>query len=1095
MYLLRVGVCISPLGGGLANAQIATDGTTGSTSQSLAGPNFIIGEQLGRRAGNNLLHSFREFSVPSGGSATFQGSASIRTVIARVTGNTPSDIGGRLASDIPQADLVLINPNGIAFHEGATLSVGGSFTATTARTLIFADGAVLPTSPTGADSLTSAPLSGFGFIGATSGSITVSGSDLRVADGQSLNLAGGNIDIQSRGRLAAQSGTIRLASIASSGVLNVDLIDVGAFEALGTITLSGGSRTESGSVLLDPTNLGSPYSLSAPGTTIVRCDSLQVLGRVPSRITSIRNESNGLGNGGFTDIYARSAIILNSGAIVTQARDDAQTSGAGVRLQTGLLTVINGGQINATTFGRADAGVIEITANRVHIDRAANPELQTGLIAQTGGGGSGGNISIRAGEIFIGGNGEVNTSSTGSGNAGHIVADAASIVMTSGAIISDGANTYNAGNILLHAQTISLSEGSKVYADGNQFSSAGSIRLEGASAISVRDSIVSSAANGFSISENRGNGGTVSLLSAGPVLIRSSRILTQANSAASSGDIQIIGGQIALGGSRISTAIIARDGGSTFATSGRSGSIQITASDALTIDNATYVRTDISGLSTADTAGSATLNAPSVTISGSSHIWTMANNSGRSGNITISAPISFSFIGGQSENSAPALSSINAGLSGSFGIGGGQASSGSAGTIRIAAGDVSVLNGAVVRSGIGVTGEQGLIDIRSSGGIRMFGSEADPSFETGFIGNAVPNDLFRVDAPAVVTSGRGADISVAGQYLNIGRFATVGSSSLGGFSSGTIVISVEEAIRIGQQQTGRFRAAFSTGIEAGSFAGDGGRIEVTARTLDLLPGGSISAPVNGTGRGSSISISTSDSVAIVGQGSANITGVFAGRFGSDSSSSGATGRSGDISVRAARVALQNSATIDSSSSSGSAGNVQVAAYDGAVRLENRSVISVRSIAADGGTVSISSSAGDVEIFGRSSVVADARRDGGNVEITGRFIEFRESSRLLARAQTGRGGVFTLDSSLTYFLSGSSRDARSQSGDPGTVDVRNAADVQSMLGRLPEGLLLETAAVQAACNRNRPFASSLQYSSLSAGLPGGWLWSVGEDEKR
>src|SRR5690349_14755309 len=49
---------------------ITVDGRL-SPAQTLAGPNYAIGAQLGRQVGGNLFHSFGAFSLNQGETATF----------------------------------------------------------------------------------------------------------------------------------------------------------------------------------------------------------------------------------------------------------------------------------------------------------------------------------------------------------------------------------------------------------------------------------------------------------------------------------------------------------------------------------------------------------------------------------------------------------------------------------------------------------------------------------------------------------------------------------------------------------------------------------------------------------------------------------------------------------------------------------------------------------------------------------------------------------------------------------------------------------------------------------------------------------------
>src|SRR5256714_3016457 len=134
-----LGVTIVSLAISAACGQVRTGGSLG-VRQTLGGPGVLIPASLGLARGRNLFHSFAQFDIPDGGSATFSGPSSIHNVLARVTGGTASQINGRLACDIDGANLYLINPAGIVFGANGTLDVRGSFVATTADSVGLADG-------------------------------------------------------------------------------------------------------------------------------------------------------------------------------------------------------------------------------------------------------------------------------------------------------------------------------------------------------------------------------------------------------------------------------------------------------------------------------------------------------------------------------------------------------------------------------------------------------------------------------------------------------------------------------------------------------------------------------------------------------------------------------------------------------------------------------------------------------------------------------------------------------------------------------------------------------------------------------------------
>ncbi len=127
-----------------AMAQIVPDNSLGREG-SVVVPNQNIrgipSDRIdgGAVRGGNLFHSFQEFNVDVGRGAYFSNPDSIVNILTRVTGDNISNILGTLGV-LGNANLFLINPNGIVFGPNARLDVGGSFFASTADGILFENG-------------------------------------------------------------------------------------------------------------------------------------------------------------------------------------------------------------------------------------------------------------------------------------------------------------------------------------------------------------------------------------------------------------------------------------------------------------------------------------------------------------------------------------------------------------------------------------------------------------------------------------------------------------------------------------------------------------------------------------------------------------------------------------------------------------------------------------------------------------------------------------------------------------------------------------------------------------------------------------------
>lgn len=214
-----------------AIAQITPDGTLPNNSNVTQ-----VGNTLnitgGTQAGGNLFHSFKEFSVPTGGTALFNNAVDIQNIISRVTGKSISNIDGLIRAN-GTANLFLINPNGIIFGQNARLNIGGSFIGSTASSLKFADGFEFSAkTPQTTPLLTVSVPIGLQF-GGSAGDIRVQESKLVVPFNKTLALVGGNITLEGKVILAVgnengirsvwgdEGGQIELGGVAGTSLVSL----------------------------------------------------------------------------------------------------------------------------------------------------------------------------------------------------------------------------------------------------------------------------------------------------------------------------------------------------------------------------------------------------------------------------------------------------------------------------------------------------------------------------------------------------------------------------------------------------------------------------------------------------------------------------------------------------------------------------------------------------------------------------------------------------------------------------------------------------------------------------------------------------------
>ncbi|MEI1373196.1 filamentous hemagglutinin N-terminal domain-containing protein [Nostoc sp. UHCC 0926] len=505
-----------------ALAQIQKDGTLGSES-SIITPKLIDGQPTdqidgGAVRGTNLFHSFEQFSVSAGRTAHFNNAIDIQNIISRVTGNSISNIDGILKAN-GTANLFLINPNGIVFGPNASLNIGGSFVASTASNLNFADGTKFSaTSPQTTPLLTLSVPIGLQF-GATAAPIRNQsqakpdgatnnfgqGVGLQVQQGKTLALIGGDITLEG-GNITGKQARIELGSVAGNslvslsptnqgwalgyeGVQNFQTIQLTAQNGIpsvvdasgedgGNIQIQGASvelglsavlstvsynTANSGNINITTKNLVVRDGAQLQGQlTINASDSVELIGG--TSIPLLPDGSDLISSGLFSATYSdknAGSITINTGKLRIEGGARISTSSEGIyRYITNQLTLANTGKAGNLTVNASES--VEL------IGTSPNGSRLSGLFSGTEGPGDGGNLTLTTGQLIIKDGAAITVSSQARknviyigdpnnlGKAGDLNITARSILLDNKGKLTSNSESGKGGNITLQVRDLLL---------------------------------------------------------------------------------------------------------------------------------------------------------------------------------------------------------------------------------------------------------------------------------------------------------------------------------------------------------------------------------------------------------------------------------------------------------------------------------------------------------------------------------------------------------------------------------------------------------------------------------------------------------------
>ena len=171
----------------------------------------------------------------------------------------------------------------------------------------------------------------------------------------------------------------------------------------------------------------------------------------------------------------------------------ATGNGGSITINANQLSLSNGGQIDASTFGEGTAGNINLNVSEINLTGISEvledgTQIPTRITSTSETDFAAGSVNITADNLTVNNGAEVSVSGNGLGNAGNLSINAAQISLDNQASLQGNVAIGKQGNINLTSQLLLLRNNSNITTNASNLANGGNITIDTVNLVALEDS-------------------------------------------------------------------------------------------------------------------------------------------------------------------------------------------------------------------------------------------------------------------------------------------------------------------------------------------------------------------------------------------------------------------------------------------------------------------------------------------------------------------------------------------------------------------------------------------------------------------------------